>query len=95
MTRQQLERANELRHAIDTLRGQLKDLETMQKLCWEDADIAQETLHTYYIRASAINGSGNNTSIEVSAIGAYRAVSRDIDDIEKEIEKLSKEFSDL
>ena len=95
MTKQQLERANELRHAIDTLYGQLEDLETMQKLCWEDADIAKEALHTYYIRAVDINRASNRTAIEVSAIGAYRAISRDIDDIEKEIEKLNKEFSNL
>ncbi len=37
----------------------------------------------------------NLTTIEVSSIGIYQAVSRDINDIEKELEKLGKEFSDL
>ena len=44
MTREKLLRANELQDTIDRLFKRKKELEKMQGLCREDADIAKRTL---------------------------------------------------
>lgn len=94
MTREKLLRANELRDTIDRLFKRKKELEKMQGLCREDADIAKRTLHSYCLQARPLNG-GYNKEVNVSTMGALQAVNRDIEDIEREVRKLGEEFDEL
>lgn len=94
MTESELLRANELKQQIDVLWRKYNALEEMQKLCREDADIAKKVLYNYSIKASALDGMGK-TEINISAIGVFLAVDKDMDDLKKKIDELSKEFSDL
>lgn len=94
MTNKQLERGVELKTLKDGLWRKKEQLEKMKALCFENMDIAKKTTHTFTVN-SMENGGGDRDVVEVSARAAYRGICSDIETIEKEIDKLNKEFSDL
>lgn len=94
MTKKQLERGVELKTLKDGLWRKKEHLERMRDLCFENMDIAKKNTHTFTIK-SMRNDGGDSDVVEVSARAAYRGICSDIETIDKEIDKLNKEFSDL
>ena len=94
MTNKQLERGVELKTLKDGLWRKKEQLEKMKALCFENMDITKKVAHTFIIKSIQQNGGGGDV-VEVSARAAYRGICSDIETIEKEIDKLNKEFSDL
>ncbi|MDE6365172.1 MAG: hypothetical protein K2L86_13080 [Lachnospiraceae bacterium] len=94
MTNKQLERGVELKSLKDDLWRKKEHLEKMKALCFENMDIAKKITHIFTIK-SMQNDGGDSDVIEVSARAAYRGICSDIETIEKEIDKLNKEFSNL
>lgn len=94
VTKEQLERGCELQNLMNRLWSKKKCLEQLQALCFENMDIAKRTTHSFCIQSMKENGTGKDL-IEISAHAAYVGVCEDIKKIEKELDKLGKEFSDL
>ena len=94
MTNKQLDRGVELKTLKDGLWRRKEHLEEMKALCFENMDIAKKITHTFTIKAMN-NEKWDSDVVEVSARAAYRGICSDIETIEKEIDKLNKEFSDL
>lgn len=94
MTNKQLERGVELKSLKDGLWRKKEHLEKMKALCFENMDIAKKITHTFTIK-SMQNDGGDSDVVEVSARAVYGGICSDIEIIEKEIDKLNKEFSDL
>ena len=94
MTKKQLERGVELKSLQDGLWRKKEHLEKMKALCFENMDIAKRVDYTFTIRSMREDG-GDSDAVEVSARAAYHGICSDIETIEKEIDKLNKEFSDL
>ena len=94
MTNKQLERGVELKTLKDGLWRRKEHLEKIKVICFENMDIAKKVTHTFTIRSMQRNGRDSDV-VEVSAHAAYRGICSDIETIEKKIEKLNKEFSDL
>lgn len=94
MTNKQLERGVVLKTLKDGLLRKKEHLEKMKALCFENMDIAKKITHTFTIRSMEYDG-GNSDVVEVSARAAYHGICSDIETIEKEIDKLNKEFSNL
>lgn len=70
------------------------DLGKIRALYFENMDIAKKTTHTFTVD-SMENDGGDSDVVEVLARAAYRGICSDIETIEKEIDKLNKEFSNL
>lgn len=66
----------------------------MKALCCENMDIAKKVTHTFTIKAMD-NEKWDSDIVEVSAHAAYHGICSDIKEIENELEKLDKEFTDL
>ena len=94
MTRKQLKRGKELEDLMDRLWSKKKRLEELKALCSENVDIAKKTTHVFCIKTFG-NDSGDSDMLEVTANAAYLGVCSDIKEIENELEKLDKEFTDL
>ena len=94
VTNKQLERGVELKTLKDGLWRRKEHLEKMKEICFENMDIAKKVTHTFTIKLM-LNDGGDSDAVEVSARAAYRGICSDIETIEKEIEKLNKEFSNL
>lgn len=94
MTKKELARGVELRRTIDGLYEMNTRLKEMEKLCFENMNIAKSVTHRFVLKAIKKQG-GCDTDIEVSANAAYSAVCKDRNAINAELEKLNKEFEDL
>lgn len=94
MTKRELERGIELQRSIDGLWRKREELESMQKLCFENMDIGKRSTHNFALKADKNDG-GRGGVVIVSAKAAYSAVCEDIRAIEKELAGLEKELSDL
>lgn len=94
MTEKQLQRGSELQYLMGALEKKRNRLEALKALCFENMDIAKKTTHTFCIKAFK-NDDGDSDMFEVTANASYLGVCRDIKEIEDELRKLDKEFSDL
>lgn len=94
MTKQKLERGMELQRQIDRLYQAKEELKQTEKLLYEDMGGAKKSAYTYWLRADEKTGAGGRC-IELSVKAAYSAVCVDIADIDKELERIKSEFSDL
>ncbi|MEZ3493890.1 MAG: hypothetical protein K1W38_16755 [Lachnospiraceae bacterium] len=94
MTNKQLERGVELKTLKDGLWRKKEHLEKMKEICFENMDIAKKITHTFTIKAMN-NEKWDGDIVEVSAHAAYHGICSDIKEIENELEKLNKEFTDL
>ena len=94
MTNKQLERGVELKTLKDGLWRRKEQLEKMKALCFENMDIAKKITHTFTIKAMN-NEKWDSDIVEVSTHAAYHGICSDIKEIENELEKLNKEFTDL
>lgn len=95
MTEKELQRGNELKKMMDSLDEKLKELEKMEKLCFENMDIAKRTTYDFSVTAVDVERGGRDMYVCVTPKAAYRAVCEDIKDIKKQIEILDKQFSEL
>ncbi len=94
MTNKQLERGVELKALEDSLWRKKEHLEKMKEVCFENMDIAKKITHTFTIKAMN-NETWDSDVVEVSAHAAYHGICSDIKEIENELKKLDKEFTDL
>ena len=94
MTKQKLERGMELQRLIDRLCRDKEDLEKIKNLLFEDMGRAKGSTHIYWLKADEKEGTRSSCT-ELSAKAAYSAVCMNIEDIDKELEQIRKEFSDL
>lgn len=95
MTKNELQRGNELKRMIDSLREKKKKLEEMEKLCRENMDIAKRSTHDFSVTAIDTERGGKDVYVCVTAKAAYKAVYQDIKDIDEQIVILNKQFAEL
>ncbi|MCX4379730.1 MAG: hypothetical protein OSJ61_26855 [Lachnospiraceae bacterium] len=94
MTKQKLERGMELQRQISRLCQSKEDLEQEKDRLLEDMNRIKGSNYVYWLKADAKEGKGGKC-VGLSAKAAYSAVCTDIADIDKELEQIRKEFSDL
>lgn len=94
MTKQELERGMELQRRISSLYQAKEDLEQRKTLLFEDMNRTKDSAYIYWLKSDAKEGTDGGC-VELSAKAAYSAVCTDIADIDKELEQIKKEFSDL
>ncbi len=94
MTKKQLERGKELDDLMNRLWAKKERLESEKVLCAENMDIAKKNTHSFYVRSIKKDGTNDNM-IEITAHAVYCGICQDIKEIENELKKLDKEFTEL
>lgn len=95
MTKNELQRGNELKKMMDSLDKKLEKLEEMEKLCSKNMDIEKQNTHDFSVTAVDAERGGKDVYVCVTPKAAYRAVCEDIKDIKKQIDILDKQFAEL